>query len=280
MTTGSAAGLEADAAPGARGESRWRVHSLRISTKSFSTPSLSSLFPLSLVMMAAKCSATRTSSTPAWRNASLIWRRGRAIPCWGIGGGTRLCDARRDGETLVAAPFDFFGFEDLRGDFARGAFAARFAGRSFFWDGGVGFIFFFGAVEMLLPLMEAEDEAVERVAVRAAEAIVALGTRGAARPFARFVGRWREFRRVVRGDRDATEGGAHAGGSEGICGDVRGGAVRCGERVSHLRRFRFLAYDTQPFRAGLTKCRAYGAGLCDSWEPPVLTGGVGLQPNG
>ena len=58
--------------------------------------------------------------------------------------------------------------------FPSSARGAGFAGGSVFGDVCVGFIFFRGAVEALLPLLEAEDEAVKRVAMRAAEAVVAL----------------------------------------------------------------------------------------------------------
>jgi hypothetical protein len=111
---------------------------------------------------------------------------------------------------------------------------AGFADGVFCGDGRVRFIFFFGAVEALLPLLEAEDEAIERAAMREAETIVAIRAAVAARPQVRVSARRKESPRIARDERDATEARAGHAGELGENISIRIYERSCSEE--HIRR--------------------------------------------
>src|ERR1700722_14416003 len=92
ICTGAAGAARSDC-----GGSRWRLHSLRTSTRSFCTPpvSLGFLPSLSLSTTPAKVRATLYSSRPLRRMASPMRIRG--------GGAVELCCAAETGRASIAA---------------------------------------------------------------------------------------------------------------------------------------------------------------------------------
>src|SRR5579862_4058497 len=90
MCTGAA-----EAARSVCGGSRWRLHSLRTSTRSFCTPPVSLVPSLSLSTTPAKVRATLYSSRPLRRMASPMRIRG--------GGAVELCCAAETGRASIAA---------------------------------------------------------------------------------------------------------------------------------------------------------------------------------
>src|SRR5579862_4916225 len=114
MCTGAA-----EAARSVCGGSRWRLHSLRTSTRSFCTPPVSLVPSLSLSTTPAKVRATLYSSRPLRRMASPMRIRG--------GGAVELCCAAETGRASIAAAGVDGGAAAATGeDCTRLRFGARF----------------------------------------------------------------------------------------------------------------------------------------------------------
>jgi len=109
----------AEAARSVCGGSRWRLHSLRTSTRSFCTPPVSLVPSLSLSTTPANVRATLYSSRPLRRMASPMRIRG--------GGAVELCCAAETGRASIAAAGVDGGAAAATGeDCTRLRFGARF----------------------------------------------------------------------------------------------------------------------------------------------------------
>src|SRR5579862_8000348 len=122
ICTGAAGAARSDC-----GGSRWRLHSLRTSTRSFCTPPLSLVPSLSLSTTPAKVRATLYSSRPERRMASPMRMRGGRADEIGCALETGCAedaaeDAGEDADALAGDEADFAADED----FARLRFGGRF----------------------------------------------------------------------------------------------------------------------------------------------------------